>query len=117
MQEVHWPQAIGLRALVIQRETFHVVSVKTLKLLLSSRFMDGEAAKVMSSLWKLLVSREIRTGNFVVINSFTRTHSCSCLPLPLRCEITVPPMTAPFAGWNVDGLYYQCFSGPHWTKD
>jgi hypothetical protein len=48
MQEVHSPQAIGLRALVIQRGTFYVVSVKTLKLLLSSRFMDGEAAKVMS---------------------------------------------------------------------
>ena len=73
-----------------ERGTFYVVSVKTLKLLLSVRFMDGEGAKLMSSPWKLLVSGENRAGSFVVINSFRKTDSHSCLPLPLRWEIAIP---------------------------
>lgn len=73
-----------------ERGTFYVVSVKTLKLLRSSRFMDGKGARLMSSPWKLLVSGENRTGSFVVINSVGKTDSHSCLPLPLRCEIAIP---------------------------
>lgn len=114
MQEVHLPQAIGLRALVIQRGTFYVVSVKTLKLLLSSQFMDGERAKVMSSLWKLLVLGETRTGKCAVIISFRKTCSHSCLPLHLRWKIAIPLMTAYSASWNVNSLYNQCFSSPGW---
>lgn len=86
MQGGHLPQAIILKALTIQRGIFYVVSVKTLKLLLSLKFMDGEGNPTYELLVEITGVMRDGTGNFAVINTCRKEHFHSCLPLHLNLK-------------------------------